>query len=323
LPQVNALSLQPGLSNQRNNNRGPEIVTVSLIGARRYFVTFRTHQHVARRLMCGAALVCGLRAAPVAAAEDQASLTIGGTGGEFATMRLLGDAFHEANPAIRVTVLVGLGDTGGINATLAGAVDVGTTSRPLSGQERDKGAAATEYGRTPLVFAVGPTTPGTKISTVQLTGIYTGRLDKWPNGTRARPVLRSESDNVTLILKQQLPAIAEAITAAGQRHGMQFALTDQDCAIAIANVPGAIGPMTLSYIRAAGLPLRPLALDGVTPNIQTIADGSYSTYETLYLITGPGPTPPARKFLTFVASTAGWKILVETAHWVPDRTNPE
>jgi phosphate transport system substrate-binding protein len=296
---------------------------VCLIRARRCFGTIRAHQRVARRLVCVAALMCGLRAAPVAAAEGEASLTIGGTGGEFATMRLLGDAFHGANPTIRVTVLVGLGDTGGVNATLAGRVDVATISRPLSGQERDKGAEATEYGQTPLVFAVGPTTPSTMITTVQLAGIYTGSLDKWPNGTRVRPVLRSESDDVTLILKQRLPAIAEAIAAAGQRHGMQFALTDQDCAIAVGNVPGAIGPMTLSYIRAEALPLRPLALDGVTPTIQTIADGSYAAYETLYLVTGPSPTPPARKFLTFVASTAGWKILVETAHWVPDRANPE
>jgi phosphate transport system substrate-binding protein len=166
------------------------------------------------------------------------------------------------------------------------------------------------------------TTPVTAITTAQLIDVYMGRLATWADGTRVRPILRSKSDITTLLLNQQLPAIAESMSVAEKRDGMQFALTDQDCATAIANLPGAIGTLMLSHIRADGLRLRPLTLNGVIPNNRNIADASYPEFVTLYLITGPKPLPPARRFLAFVASAAGWRILLDTAHWVPDRSNP-
>ena len=295
---------------------------MSLIGLHRYFNRFPTRESAGRRLVRVAALLCLVCCAPAVAAEQDASLTIGATGGEFTTMRLLGEAFQQANPGIRVTVLFSLGNTGGINATLAGAIDVGTSSRPVTDLERGKGAQAVEYGRTPLVFVVASTNPVTMITTAQLADVYAGRQFDWPDGTRVRPVLRPDTDVTTLLLKQQLPAIAAAMVAAEKRQGMQFALTDQDCAIAIANIPGAVGPMTLSEIRTDASTLRPLVLDGVVPDVQTIADASYSAYESFYLITGRTPTELATRFLAFVSSSAGSSILLGTAHWVANAASP-
>src|SRR3990172_6672787 len=43
-------------------------------------------------------------------------LTLGGTGGSLATMRILGDAFSKANPGTRLKIVPSLGSTGGIEA---------------------------------------------------------------------------------------------------------------------------------------------------------------------------------------------------------------
>ena len=61
-----------------------------------------------------------------------ADLTLGGTGADLETMRVLGEAFEKANPGITIEVLPSLGSGGGIKALLAGVIDLALTARPLT-----------------------------------------------------------------------------------------------------------------------------------------------------------------------------------------------
>ena len=182
-------------------------------------------RHISRLLSIVCLLWSGL-AAPAAA--DDAKLKIGGTGTTLQTMRLLAAAFEKANPDVHVTVLSSLGSTGGIKAALADAIDVAVSARPLSDDERARGAIAIEYGRAPLVLAVAQATGATTITTAQLLEIYAGKPVLWPDGDQVRVVLRPAADVNTLILKGISPQMAAVITSAEKRPGMLFALTDQE-----------------------------------------------------------------------------------------------
>jgi ABC-type phosphate transport system substrate-binding protein len=57
-------------------------------------------------------------------------------------------------------------------------------------------------------------------------------------------------------------------------------------------------------------------LNGISPDAKSIADGSYSLYKQLLLITGPKTPPAAHEFVTFVRSSTGREILSQTGHWV-------
>ena len=129
-------------------------------------------------------------------------------------------------------------------------------------------------------------------------------------------MLRPIGDSDSEFIKAMSPAMRDAKSAAERRKGMVFAVTDQEAARAIENVPGAVGPSTLALLISEKRALKPLALDGVVPSAQTIANGSYPLAKTLLIVTGPKSPPEAHGFVAFVQSAAGRDILRQSGHWV-------
>lgn len=243
---------------------------------------------------------------------------IGGTGAALGTMRLLAEAYaKKAGAPHTVTVLPSMGSSGGIKAVLSGAIQIGVSARPLKDSEVQAGGQAYEYGRTPFVFAVPNATKAPTLTTQQLADIYNGTLQQWPDGTRVRVVMRPLGDSDGELIKAIAPAVREAKVAAEQRKGMLFTVTDQDTADAIEKTSGAFGPSTLALMLSEKRAMRALSLNGVVPEVRTLADGSYPLVKVLYIITGAKPAPAAQGFIDFVRSAEGRQILAATGHWVP------
>jgi phosphate transport system substrate-binding protein len=261
-------------------------------------------------------VACAVFALSATAGAQSQEIRIGGTGAALGTMQLLAQAYAKANPEVRITVLPSMGSGGGIKALLAGALQISVSSRPLSDSEAGAGAVAVEYGRTPFVFATAATSKVAGITTPNLIDFYAGKVDEWPDGTKLRLVLRPIGDSDSETIKSMSPAMREAKSAAEQRKGMAFTVTDQETANAIEKVPGALGPSTLALLLSEKRALKALALDGVVPSAQSIADGSYPLSKQLLLVTGPKTPPEAQAFVAFVRSAAGRGILQQTGHWV-------
>lgn len=270
-----------------------------------------TGDGLTRRLL--ALLLAGCMAASGAAAQE---LKIGGTGAGLATMELLGDAFKRQNPGVVIEVLPSLGSGGGVKALLAGAVQVAVIARPLQDKEVAAGASAQEFGRTPFVFATHRSTRARGISVSDLVDVYAGRQESWPDGTPIRLVLRPVGDSDSEALKAISPAMRAAKTAAEQRKGMFFAVTDQDAADALEKMPGSLGPTSLALVLGERRELKVLALDGVMPDVRSLAAGSYPLYKTMLLATGPKSSAAAKAFVEFARSPAAREILVKNGYWV-------
>ena len=252
-----------------------------------------------------------------AGAQAQAQeLKLGGTGAALGSMQLLAQAYARTRPELRLSVLPSMGSGGGIKAVLAGAIQIGLSSRPLSDAETRAGAVAVEYGRTPFVFANAATNATTGVTLAQLTDYYSGTQSQWPDGATLRLVLRPIGDSDSETIKAMSPAMREAKSAAEQRKGMVFTVTDQDTAAAIEKIPGALGPSTLALLLSERPALKALALDGVLPSAASIASGRYPLYKTMLLVTGPKSPPQALDFVAFVRSAAGRSILEQTGHWL-------
>lgn len=263
-----------------------------------------------------ARLLCAAAALLLAASVQAEEIRIGGTGAALGTLQMLAQAYAKTQPDVRIAVLPSMGSGGGIKAVLAGAIQIGVSSRPLSEAEAKAGAAAVEYGRTPFVFAAAVTHKASGITTQHLVDLYAGKVDAWPDGSKVRLVLRPVGDSDSEAIKAMSPAMREAKSAAEQRKGMVFAVTDQEAASAIEKVSGALGPSTLALLISEKRGLKALALDGVVPSAQTLANGSYPMFKQLLLVTGPKTPPEALAFVGFVQSAAGREILRQTGHWV-------
>lgn len=262
-------------------------------------------------------LSAGLAAVvPCIAAAQTEEIRIGGTGGALATMQLLADAYTKNSPQVRITVLPSLGSGGGIKAVLAGSVQIAVSARPLKAEETSAGASEVEYGRTPFVFAISAKSRVTGLTLQQLVDIYGGRTESWPDGTRIRLVLRPVGDSDSDMIKAMSPAMRDAKIKAEQRKGMAFAVTDQESADSLEKIPGALGASTLGQIISEKRGLKALRLDDIQPSPQTIANGHYAYYKTLFMVTTPKASPAARQFIAFVQSASGREILQRTGHWV-------
>ena len=252
---------------------------------------------------------CGV----VAAAEFK----IGGSGAALGTMQLIGGAFTAANRDIRVTIVPSLGSGGGIKAVVAGAIDLAVTSRPMTEGERKLGAVETEYARTPFVFAVSAKSKVTAITSTELTAIYAGSMENWPDGSPVRLVLRPVSDIDNVIVRSLSPEIDRALSMAETRPGVRFSVNDQDAANDLEKIPGAIGPSSLALILSEKRALRALKFDGREPTAHKGASGAYPYYKRLFLVTGAKPSAAVERFIAFVQSPAGRKILAGNGQWIP------
>lgn len=254
--------------------------------------------------------------APLAAADT--TIRVGGTGSGLGTMQRLAEAYARKEPSSRMVIVPNLGSSGGVKALLAGVVDLAVISRAPKAEELAGGLIAYEYGRTPFVFVTHSKSDASSISLRAAAEYFSGRAAQWPDGVPVRLVLRPASDGDTALQAAFSPAMAEAIKLAHARPGMVIANTDQDAADEAARLPGSLANAALALLLSEERRLRILALDGVSPSVNALADGTYPHHKRLFLLwRRDGQSTTAQRFVDFVRSDEGRQLLGKLGHWVP------
>ena len=151
---------------------------------------FKPPPYIAR-IILGAALATGIILPLDVSAE---TLTLGGTGTDLATMRILGEAFGKLSPPTRLEIQPSIGSSGGIKAVLAGALDIAISARPLKEAERTLGALEWAYAKTPLVLTTHKNIRQTELTRAEVIAIYDGTLKTWKDGATLRLVLRPQTE---------------------------------------------------------------------------------------------------------------------------------
>jgi phosphate transport system substrate-binding protein len=271
-------------------------------------------KRIARTALITTTLLATGLALPCARAE---LVKVGGTGAGLGIMKKLADAYTARHPDTTIEVLPSLGSSGGIKALAGGAIQVAVSSRDLKDKERTAGLMSRAFGRTPFVFAVAAKTNIEELTLQQLADIYAGNTVAWPDGTKIRIILRPITDADSKMVRSMSPELALAKRQAEARHGMLFAYTDQETQDSLERIPGAFGPTSLGQMLAEHRQLRALTLDGVRPDPQNLANGSYPYAKTLFLVTGPNTSSAAQGFAGFLQSAAAREILAQTGYVPP------
>ena len=246
----------------------------------------------------------------VAAAE----LLINGTGSGTGGMQLVAQAFMQANPDVQVVVQPAIGSAGGIRAVAAGKLSLALSNREPNEAERASAPlAVVEYARTPFVVAVHKSLGLVALTGDQLAALFAPGAT-YPNGQRARPVLRRTDAGDTALLKSMAAALPAAVDAASERRGMMDAATDSEAADMITNTPGAFAASTLALIASENRPFVALAIDGREPTVDALAKGSYPFQKRLFAITAKAPSPEVARFIAFLRSPATQALLRAHGH---------
>lgn len=250
-------------------------------------------------------------------AVAQSTVRISGTGSGTGAMQLLAGAYMAGKSGVAVVVHPAVGSSGGIAALIDGRLDVALSNRPPNEKEIAQEALVTiEYARTPFVVALHRNVGVTELTGAQLAALYGPGVVTFPNGKRARAVLRLSDAADTRLLASFSPAVAAALESASARPGMLNANTDSETADMIEKTPGAFSVSTLALIQSEARPLVALSVDGMRPSVDNLVSGAYPYFKTLYLISRSASGPETKAFVAFVRSDAGRKILAAHGHWV-------
>lgn len=229
-------------------------------------------------------------------------------------MQLVARAFMVANPDVRVVVQPAVGSPGGIKAVLEGKLNIAVSNREPNEAERARAElSAIEYARTPFVVAVHKDLGVRSLTSEQLAGLFApGAV--YPNGHRARPVLRRSDPGDTKLLQAMGPSLVAAVDAASERRGMLDASTDSEAADIVEQTPGAFAVSTLALIESERRPFVGLSIDGREPTVANLARGTYPFHKRLFAITSKATTAEVARFIAFLHGPAARSLLRSNGH---------
>ncbi len=241
-------------------------------------------------------------------AASAETVRVGGTGMAIGMMTGIGDRLHARAPELDVRVLPSMGTKGGLRALADGTIEVAMAGRRLNAEERANGLTEAACVRTPLSFATSHPKP-TSLARADLPSIFSDPAPRWADGTPLKVILRARSGSEMPYLASQVPGLGDAFQAAGGRQGMAMGTTDQQNAELAIRIQGSLAMMTLLQIRSEGLALRAVALDGVEPSAETLADGSYPFSMQICMVLPPAPTPGTVELLREFRSEEGRALI--------------
>lgn len=262
-------------------------------------------------------LLCTILAAAPLAALAQATpgaplggkLLITGSSTMAPMVEELGGRFRARHPGLVITVEAG-GSGRGVADALAGKADIGMASRELNAKE--KALFAIPIARDGVAFVVHKNNPVGGLTRAQLLAVFTGGTADWKalGGPAARieVVTRKPGHSSLEIVSQYFGIAPEAIKAT------HVAGDSPEVRRLVAANRNAIGFLSAGAVDNAvqhGMRLKPLALDGLTPGIGAVRDGTWPLSRPLNLLTRRVPAGAAKAFIEFALSPAAREVILE------------
>lgn len=272
--------------------------------------TFR-HEKLRRSAMNRAlGLVLGCAIAAAAQGQTVERIVVDGSTGVAPLVAAIAKAFQERHPGVTVEIGKGMGTRARIKALAEGEIDIAMASHGLVADELVRqGMAVQEIAKVAIVFGVNSSVPVTGLAESQVCDIYSGRLVNWkevggpdlPVAPRTRPDTEVDAEVVR--------ARIGCLTALKMPEAVQVMGKSGDMARELARTAGAIGMTTTTVAEQSQAWIRPLVLNGIEPSAENVRSGAYRLTRDSFLVTKGTPSPAVARFLEFVRSADGKRVI--------------
>lgn len=224
------------------------------------------------------------------------------------------EVFMEENPAISISVQGG-GSGVGIASLIDGTCNIANASRPIkekeiaTAQEKGVNPVETVIARDAIVLVVHPSNALAGLTLAEIKAIYTGKVSNWSEVGGADQeiiVVSRDSASGTFETFNELALEGEKVRADALLQASNAAVVTT-----VANTPGAIGYVGLGYVSKE---IKALTVDEVIPSKETVNAGDYPLARSLFMYTDGKPEGAVKKFIDFVLSAEGQKLVEENGY---------
>jgi phosphate transport system substrate-binding protein len=221
------------------------------------------------------------------------------------------EAYMKANPGVQIS-LSGGGSGEGVKALIDKTTDIATSSREIKKEEI---ALAETKGVKPvahvvaidaIIPVVNPKNKVSNLSIDQLSQIYQGKITNWKEvgGEDLKIVVISrDSSSGTFESWDHFVMKKAKVTPKAQMLASNGALVT-----AVAKNRYAVAYLGIGYVNKT---VKPMQVNGITASVQTAMSKEYPFSRELYMYTNGEPTGEVAKFIAFVKSAEGQKIVAK------------
>jgi phosphate transport system substrate-binding protein len=221
------------------------------------------------------------------------------------------EAYMKSNPGANIS-LSGGGSGEGIKALIDNSTDIANSSREIKPKETDlaksKGVNPVEVpvAIDAIVPIVNPRNPVKNLSIDQLNQIYQGKITNWKE-------VGGENLEIVVISRDSSSGTFEAwgeLVMKGAKVSPRAQLQASNGAIvqAVSKNKYALGYIGLGYLDKT---VRGLTVNGVEASARTALSKEYPVSRFLYMYTNGEPKGETAKFIKFVLSPEGQKLVAK------------
>ena len=221
------------------------------------------------------------------------------------------EAYMKKNPRVQIS-LSGGGSGEGIKALIDKTTDIATSSREIKKEEialaQTKGVKPVAHvvAKDALTPVVHPKNKVTNLSIDQLSQIYQGKITNWKE-------VGGEDLKIVVISRDSSSGTFESwdhfvMKKAKVAPTAQMLASNGALVTAVAKNRYAIAYLGIGYVNKS---VKPLQVNGITASIQTALSNEYPLSRELYMYTNGEPTGDVAKFIAFVKSAEGQKIVTK------------
>lgn len=219
-----------------------------------------------------------------------------------------------------ITVATQGGSAGGISQLAAGQINIALSSKPLADEDKaanpDTDFLPTQIGADAVGVIVTKEVAdgGVKNLTAdQVRDLFEGKINNWSE-------VGGPDLDVFVYDKEPGRGTREVLDkyiygdekAPPPPESGNYAIVggNLETRNKLESTPGAIAPLSTSFVEGRD-GLAAVTLDGIEPTPENIASGTYPMARPLYLITDGKPEGSAKKFVDYVLSSKGQKLMTK------------
>jgi len=244
-------------------------------------------------------------------AKKSGQLTCSGSTTVLPIAQAEAEAFMSKHPEVNISIRGG-GSGVGVAALISGTTNIANSSRPMKAKEisqaKGKGInpVANIIANDGIAVIVSKTNNLKGLTLSQLKDIYSGKITNWSVlGGKHMPIVvisRDVASGTFEVFNEKVLAGTKVIDSA------QMLASNNAIITTVADTPGAIGYVGLGYVNEK---VNVLPVDKVVPSKETVKNASYKLSRKLYMYTNGKPAGEAARFIDFILSAEGQKIVEE------------